>query len=139
MEKNFDEVISLKTDTRAQLDAAKTLQRKYGSYNRLLLDIRILMAFLNKGDDAVLRQIEIIDMFPEFHRRTIQKHLRSLCKRNVLKVDRFPGQYKVYVVTMTGLHVELCGLMRQLLHPELYDFLLQEHSYTHKATYAPRV
>jgi hypothetical protein len=69
---------------------------KFGTYQSLQKDVDIVMFFLN-NDGNKRRYIEVVDNFTGkgWGRSTIEKHLRDLTERGILRRTHLPGEYEV--------------------------------------------
>ena len=110
-----------------QKDVFKELQDKYGSYNRLALDIKILFFMISENlktnSARYIRQKEIIDRFPEVTPGCIRTHLYRLKKRCIIEDVYFKGCYKVNVYNASTLSRDLNKLLEALVGEEIYNFI----------------
>jgi len=69
---------------------------KFGTYQSLQKDVEIIMFFLNNSGHK-RRYIEVIDNFTDkrWGKSTIEKHLRDLTERGILKRTHLPGEYEL--------------------------------------------
>lgn len=94
---------------------------KYGTYESLMKDVKLVEYFMVRIDDEV-RQKTIIEYFSSWSPKTVRRHLKRLVEKNIIKESQdFKGTYIFHSGYDHDMKVDIDNIARVILGDELYE------------------
>ena len=102
----------------------KKIYDKYGTYNSLKKDIKILKYFMNHPNEKI-RQKTLIQHFNKWSDKTVIRHLKKLLKNNLIREsDNFKGTYYFKPEYLKDTIYDMEILARYLLGDEIFELAI---------------
>jgi predicted transcriptional regulator len=94
---------------------------KYGKYESLIKDVKLVEYFIARTDEEI-RQKTIIEYFGNWSPKTVRRHLKRLVEKKIIKESQdFKGTYIFHSGYDQDMKIDMDSIARAILGEELYE------------------